>query len=92
MIRYFYLAHRWGSNKYEYFGNKGHEGVLHIPQSSMIEALSSDCLVSYPKNLLGVEVLALCSDAVRVFYWPLTDRAQSIRVYASPFNYLKENC
>ena len=46
-----------------------HEGVLCIPQSSIITGASpSDCLVSYPGYSLGVGVvLPLCRDAVDVF-------------------------
>ena len=34
-------------------GNDGNKGVLHVPQTSSIsEASSSDCLVSYPGGLL----------------------------------------
>ena len=43
------------------------EGVLHIPQSFRVSP--SDCLVPYPRHSLG-EVLALCRDAVGVFYSP----------------------
>ena len=35
-------------------GSDGNEEVLHIPQSSSITGFSlSDCLVSYPRHLLG---------------------------------------
>ena len=55
----------------EWTGSNGNEGVLRIPQSSsMTEASPSDCLVSYPKHLLGV-VLPLCRDAVGVFCSPI---------------------
>ena len=47
----------------------GNEGVLRIPQSSsIIGASPSECLVSYPRHLLGG--LPLCRDAVSVFSSP----------------------
>ena len=47
----------------------GNEGVFCIPQSSSIRGVSpSDCLVSYPGQLLWGGVLPLCKDAVGVFY------------------------
>ena len=40
-------------------GSDGNEGVLRIPQSSCItEASPSDCLVSYPRHLLGDSYLS----------------------------------
>ena len=40
-------------------GSNGNEGVLHIPQSFSITRTSpSDCLVSYPGNLLGRSYLS----------------------------------
>ena len=33
-------------------GNNGDEGVLHIPQSFITGASSSDCLISYPGHLV----------------------------------------
>ena len=51
-------------------GSNGNEGVLRIPQSFNITGnSSSDCLVSYPGNLLG-GVLPLCREEVGVFYSP----------------------
>ena len=53
-------------------GSDGNEGVLCIPQSSSITGASpSDCLESYleHKNILE-GVLALCIEAVSVFYSP----------------------
>ena len=52
-------------------GSNGNDGILHVPQSSRIEASSSDCVVSYPGHSLGVGVLPLCRDAVSVFYSPI---------------------
>ena len=52
-------------------GSDDNEGVLCIPQSSSITGTSlSDCLVSYPRHLLGRGggVLPLCRDVVCVFY------------------------
>ena len=50
-------------------GNDGNEGVLRIPQSSSItEASSSDCLVSYRGDSLGGGALPPCRDVVAVFY------------------------
>ena len=50
-------------------GSNGNEGVLCIPQiSSNTGASPSDCLVSYPGDLLGVGFLPLCREAVGVFY------------------------
>ena len=50
--------------------SNGHEGVLHVSQSSRTRASSSDGLVSYPGHLLGGWVLLLCRNAVGVFYSP----------------------
>ena len=51
-------------------GSDGNEEVLHIPQISSITEVSAwDCLVSYPRYLLG-DVLPLCRDAVGIFYSP----------------------
>ena len=51
-------------------GSNGNEGVLCIPQSSSTAGTSpSDCLVSYPRHLLG-GVLLLCRGTVGVFYRP----------------------
>ena len=53
-------------------GSDGKEEVLCIPQSSRITGTSPlDCLVSYPGDSLGGEVLPLCRDAVSVFYSPI---------------------
>ena len=50
-------------------GSNGNEGVLCIPQSSSIPGIwPSDRLVSYP--WVSLWVLALCTDAVGVFYSP----------------------
>ena len=50
-------------------GSNGNEGVLRIPQSSSITGASpSDCLMFYTGYSLGGRVLALCRDAVGVFY------------------------
>ena len=50
--------------------SNGNEGVLRIPQSSIITWTSpSDCLVSYP-GLSLVGVLLVCIGAVGVFYSP----------------------
>ena len=46
----------------------GNEGVLCIPQSSSItEASTLDCLVSYPGHPLG-DTYPLCRDSFSVFY------------------------
>ena len=51
-------------------GNDGSEGVVRIPQNSSItEALPSDCLMLYPGHLLW-KVVFLSRDAVSVFYRP----------------------
>ena len=50
-------------------GSDGNERLLCIPQSSSItEVLPSDCFVSYQDICWGGGVLALCKDAVSVFY------------------------
>ena len=53
-------------------GSDDNEGVVHIPQSSIITGTSpSDCLASYPGHSLGGGgALPLCIDAVGVFYSP----------------------
>ena len=53
-------------------GSDSNERVLRISQSSSITRTSpSDCLVSYPGHSFAEEwVLALCREAVRVFYSP----------------------
>ena len=49
----------------------GNKEVLHISQSSSITGTSpSDCLVPYPRHLLGWGFLPLCRVAVGVFYSP----------------------
>ena len=65
-------------------GSNGNEGVLCIPQSSSITGTSpSDCLVSYPGNLLGWGgVLPFCKSAVGVFYSPI--RLGKIFFYSTP--------
>ena len=51
-------------------GSNRNEGVLRIPQSSSItEASSLDCLVSYPGHS-SVKVLPLCRETVDTFYSP----------------------
>ena len=51
-------------------GSDGSKGVPRIPQSpSTAETSPSDCLVSYPEHSLS-GVLALCREAVSVFYSP----------------------
>ena len=50
-------------------GSNGNEGVLCVPQSSIITGTSPlDCLVSYPGHSLGG--LPFCRCAVSVFYCP----------------------
>ena len=51
-------------------GSDSNEGVLRIPQSSsIIEASTSDYLVSYPElSLWSWAILHFCKDAVGVFY------------------------
>ena len=51
-------------------GSNGNEGVLHIPKSPRIEALSSDSLASYPGYSLGRGSYPLDRDAVSIFYSP----------------------
>ena len=45
MKKQFYLTHRWDPNRYYHknseSGSNGNEGVLHIPQSSKIQASPS---------------------------------------------------
>ena len=48
----------------------GNEGVLHLSFSSKTGASLSDCLMSYTGHSLGWGILALCRDAVGVFYCP----------------------
>ena len=51
-------------------GSDSNEEVLRIPpNSSIIEASPSDCLMSYPGHSLG-KVLPLCREAISGFYSP----------------------
>ena len=53
MNTFFYLTHRWESNRYYHSGqsgpgSNGDEGVLHIPQTSKTGTSPSDSLMSFP--------------------------------------------
>ena len=50
-------------------GRNGNKVEVNICQISKAGASPSDCLVSYPGQLLG-EVLHLCRDVIGVFYSP----------------------